>query len=66
MTGGSPALTLGGGSVGLAVDDAGGYGNGSSSGTQAGRTAKGWFRGGQEGPARSLGGGSLAEHARWS
>ena len=60
VTGGSPALTLGGGSVGLAVDDAGGYGNGSSSsGTSAARTAKGWFRGGQEGPARSLGGGSL-------
>jgi hypothetical protein len=60
VTGGSPALTPGGGSVGLAVDDAGGYGNGSSSGTGAVRTAKGWFRGGQEGPARSLGGGSLA------
>ena len=60
VTGGSPALTLGsGGSVGLAVDDAGGYGNGNSSGTSSARTAKGWFRGGQEGPARSLGVGSL-------
>jgi signal transduction histidine kinase len=60
VSGGAPALTLGGGgSVGLAVDDAGGYGNGNSGGTAAVRTAKGWFRGGQDGPARSLGGGSL-------
>jgi signal transduction histidine kinase len=60
VSGGAPVLTLGGGgSVGLAVDDAGGYGNGNSSGTAAVRTAKGWFRGGQDGPARSLGGGSL-------
>jgi signal transduction histidine kinase len=60
VSGGAPALTLGGGgSVGLAVDDAGGYGNGNSSGTAPARTAKGWFRGGQDGPARSLGGGSM-------
>ena len=58
VTGATSAITLGSGSsVGLAVDDSRGNGNGT--GAAAVRMAKGWFRGGQEGPARSLGGGSL-------
>jgi signal transduction histidine kinase len=48
------ALTSGGGSVGLATDYAG-NGTGNGNGSAEGRTALGWFRGGQEG-----GGGSFA------
>jgi signal transduction histidine kinase len=48
------ALTSGGGSVGLATDYAG-NGTGNGNGSAEGRTALGWFRGGQDG-----GGGSLA------
>ena len=60
VAGAAPALTLGGGgSVGLAVDDSRGNGDGNGAGAAAVRMAKGWFRGGQEGPARPLGGGSL-------
>jgi hypothetical protein len=51
--GDSVALTAGGGSVGLAT----GYENGNGNGLVDGRTASGWFRGGQDGVAGSFEGG---------
>ena len=50
------ALTSGGGGVGLATSYAGGSGSGSGNTGSEGRTASGWFRGGQDVPAQPTGG----------
>jgi signal transduction histidine kinase len=58
--GGTAALTAGGGgAVGLVDDYAGEYGNGNGNGLAEGRTASGWFRGGQDGASRSLTAGAI-------